>query len=72
MELGDLVTIDDGVPRFIYKDIFGHHRIYVGVFKTKSLGVCLDTGFSNTDMYYLKIFVDEMIGWIKPEGISIV
>lgn len=68
MKPGDLVTPTHG-DKQIYKDIIGHHRIFVGTFPEKSIGVCLDFDFSNTDVPYYKVFVDGTVGWVRLEGL---
>jgi hypothetical protein len=70
MKPGDLVTPAFG-DKQIYKDIVGHHRIFLGTFAENSIGVCLDFGFSNTDVPYYKVIVNGMIGWVRLEGLKL-
>jgi len=68
MKPGDLLMSAFG-DRQIYKNIIGHHRIFVGTFSEKSIAVCLDFGFSNTDVPYYRVLVDGMVGWVRLEGL---
>ena len=67
MKLGDLVTTSR--DKHLYSDISENQRVYIATFESSSLGVCLDMGYSSTDVLYLKILVDGQVGWTRPEGI---
>lgn len=66
MKPGDMVTIDE-FDRTMYSDVSGHHRIFVGTFKRNCIALCVDAGFSSTDIYYVRILTGDAVGWIRAE-----
>lgn len=54
----------------MYESVNGEFKKFVGTMEEEDLGVLIDSGFSNFDVYYYKVLTSGKIGWIKAEWLE--
>lgn len=54
----------------LYRSIAGAHRVHVGTFGEGEVGIVLESGFSDTDVYYFRVLVGGKQGWVRGEHVK--
>lgn len=46
------------------------HRKFIGTMEMEDLGIVIDAGFSDSDIYYYQVLTVGKIGWVKAEWLE--